>query len=515
MAMTHREIDYTFSDYIALLRRRWVFLATIIPGAVLLAVFLAYALPPVYRSSATILLEPSSIPEELIRTTVISYADQRIELVQRRVMAKDKLTELVGTIDPYPEMKGASAADKAEAIADDTTIERVDPITLEPMNQSTAFSIHYHNSDPKLAQAVAARLGQLFLTYNQQTRAELASDTYKFLLADSKRLDEMIKAMEAQMAEFKLKHADALPDEMQRNYDALDRRQRDLYTYEGEIRLLEQKEDVLALQLRDVSPTLFAAVANRATELATLRNELAAAEQRYTEDHPDVKRLRRAIADLVAAGASAAPPPVTPDNPEYLRIDAELSAVRKELAAMRSSANQARAEIAQYQRRLANTPGVERDYLQLVRDYDIARDQYEDTKNKLREAEFAQSLETQQRGERFTLIRTPSVPKTPFSPNRLGIILLGIVLACAFAVGLAALAESSDPTVRSKRDLRELTDLPAIGAVPFMSNRADRRRQLLVGGWGVAAFVLALIFVTITVAQAAAPTEPALSEWDR
>ena len=63
-----------------------MYLLTIIPAALLLAVYLAYALPPSYRSSATILLEPSSIPTELVQTTVTSYADQQIELVSRRVL---------------------------------------------------------------------------------------------------------------------------------------------------------------------------------------------------------------------------------------------------------------------------------------------------------------------------------------------------------------------------------------------------------------------------------------------
>jgi uncharacterized protein involved in exopolysaccharide biosynthesis len=359
---------------------------------------------------------------------------------------------------------------------------------------------------------MAERLAELFLAYNRQTRSERAEETYELLLANSKELDETIRKMEEQLAEFKRRFADALPEEMRRNQDALDQRQRDLNDYSAQIRLIEQKVAILELQLRDVSPTLMGAVSNRATELATLRAELAEAERRYTPDHPDVKRLKRAIAGLVEAGAGSAPAPVTPDNPEYLRISSELDAARRELGAAQSNAARARAEVSQYQQRLVNTPGVERDYLQLTRDYQIAQNQYEDTKNKLREAEFARTLETQQRGERFTMIRTPNLPNAPFSPNRLGIILLGIVLGVGIAVGLVALVESADPTVRSARDLRELTELPAIGAVPFMQNSADRRRHILVGGWGLAAFVIALIIVTITVVEAAERPDPVTFE---
>ena len=500
--MASKNVVYSLGDYVAILRRRWVYLATIIPAVVLLAVFLAFALTPTYRSSATILLEPSSIPEELVQTTVATYADQRIELVQRRVMAKERLVQLVATYDPYPEMK-ASAATKASRIIDDVEIERVDPVTLEPLSVSNAFSLHYHNPDPQRAKDMATRLAELFLAFNRQTRTEQAAETYEFLLASSKRLDQRIRDMEKELADFKRKHANALPDEMGRNQDALDQRQRDLYDYSAQVRLAEQKESILALQLRDISPTLQGAVSNRATELATLRAELADAEQRYTPDHPDVKRLKRAIAALVAAGAMSTPEAVTPDNPEYLRVSSELEAARRELAAARASAAQARADIGRYQQRLVNTPEVEQAYLQLVRDYEIAQTQYADTKNKLIQAELGQSFESQQGGERFALIRTPNLPDTPFSPNRLGVILLGIALGCGLAVGLVALAETSDATVRSARDLEELTELPTLGAIPVMNNFADRRRQFRIGAWSAAAYAIALIIVSITVARAA------------
>lgn len=501
--MAPGKVVYTMGDYVAVLRRRWVYLATIIPAAVLLAVFLAFALPPTYRSSATILLEPSSIRADLIPTTVTTYADQQIELVQRRVLAKDRLLELISAFDPYPEMKDASADTKARQIVADVVIERVDPITLEPLKESNAFSLHYHNHDPQRAKEMAERLAELFLAYNRKSRTEQAEETYEFLLSNSKKLDQRIREMEQEIAVFKRTHADALPDIMGRNQDALDQRQRDFYDYNAEVRLAEQKEAILALQLRDVSPTLQGAVSNRATELATLRAELADAEQRYTPDHPDVKRLKRAISALVASGTASAPVNVTPDNPEYLRISSELEAARRELAAARSSAAQARADIGRYQQRLVNTPEVEKAYLQLVRDYEIAQNQYAETKNKLIEAEFGSSLENQQGGERFALIRTPNLPDSPFSPNRLGVILLGIVLGCGLAVGLVALVESSDATVRSAHDLEELTEVPAIGAIPILNNRTDRQRKFRIGVWSAASFAAALLIVSITVARAA------------
>ena len=51
------------------------------------------------------MLELSSVPKDIIETTVISYADQQIEIVQGRVMTVESLLRIVHEIDPYPEHK--------------------------------------------------------------------------------------------------------------------------------------------------------------------------------------------------------------------------------------------------------------------------------------------------------------------------------------------------------------------------------------------------------------------------
>ncbi|MGH8223960.1 MAG: chain-length determining protein, partial [Woeseiaceae bacterium] len=128
--------------------------------------------------------------------------------------------------------------------------------------------------------------------------------------------------------------------------------------------------------------------------------------------------------------------------------------------------------------------------------------QYSDLQGKLADANVARNLETEQMGARFTQIRTPRVPGQPYSPNRIGLILLGIVLGTAFAVGLAALAESTDPSVRSARDLRELTAIPAIAAIPLINNEADRRRRQFLWASYAGVLLIMIVFIGLTVAIA-------------
>ena len=501
--MSANEVPHTLGDYLGILRRRRIYFLTLLPACLLLAVFIAYVLTPDYRSSATILLEASSIPKEFVQTSVTNYADQQIELVQRRVMTMGRLEQLVKEFDPYPERHDLSTEQKAQGILDDTVIERVDPITLEVVKASNAFSIHYNNLDPERAAGIAQRLADLFLDYSRRTRNETAGGTYDFLLAQSQDLERRMAEVDQQVADFKARHGEALPEAQFGNQSATERLERELLGVESQIRVADERRSLLEIQLSKLSPTLAGTAGNWRTELATLQGQLAEARVKYTPDHPDVKRLQRQIEALSArVGAESGPGAVVPDNPEYQTVASQLAAAQREVAALQSNAARTRAEIQNYEQRLVSAPAVEREYMEISRQRDVLRDQYQDIQNKLREADIGRSLEGQQKGDRFTQIRAPFASTRPFSPNRIGIILLGMVLGAGLAAGLAALAESADPSIRGVRDLSEITAVPVMGSIPVLTNAVDRRKRMVWWSSYAVALVLATVVVAITVVSA-------------
>jgi polysaccharide chain length determinant protein (PEP-CTERM system associated) len=500
----------SLGDYTRLVRRRWPYLATIMPGCLLLAVVIAYLLPSVYRASGTLMLEPPSVPTKMIPTIVGEIEDvnldasQQLELLRRRVLTEESLLEVVKAVDPYPEEgPGVDLARKAARIARDTSVEAVDPITLEQRDYSTSFSIHYVNSDPRRAVAVAERLLDLFVSFNRRMRAEQAEETYRFLQAQAKQLELSMDGMETRLAAFKAKYGDALPEAQARNLAGVERAQRDLDIVEREILAAEEREALLQLQFEALSPSLTAAVGDWRAELARLRGELALAEQRYTAEHPDVRRLKRAVVDMASQGAaSEAAQAAAPDNPEYLRVRSQLTGVRRELANLRGSAARIRGSLVDYQQNVATAPNVERDYMQLAREYENTQKRYADIQEKIKAASLSQVFESEARGERFTLIRNASAPRTPYSPNRLGISLLGFVLGGGLALLVAVIVDASDPTVRGAEDFEELFAAP-IGAVPPIFNQIDLRRRKLLWGSVSAAYLAAVFLAVVVVATSA------------
>ena len=90
-----------FKDYFKIFKRRIKFF--IIPTIVvtLMAVLLAVLLPSVYRSSATILIEEQVIPSDLVRSTVTTFADQRIQVISQRIMTRSNLSDIIKKYNLY------------------------------------------------------------------------------------------------------------------------------------------------------------------------------------------------------------------------------------------------------------------------------------------------------------------------------------------------------------------------------------------------------------------------------
>ena len=127
---------------------------------------------------------------------------------------------------------------------------------------------------------------------------------------------------------------------------------------------------------------------------------------------------------------------------------------------------------------------------------------YQGIQDKLQNANIAQNFETEQGGERFTLIRAPFPPRLPVYPNRVGLILLGVVLGGLFSGIAVAIAEASDSNIRSVRDLPMFGDAQVLAAIPHISNTRDRRRRRLVFVSWAAAYAAALFIVGTVVVSA-------------
>ena len=165
-------------------------------------------------------------------------------------------------------------------------------------------------------------------------------------------------------------------------------------------------------------------------------------------------------------------------------------------------------QIATLRGSLVGAPSVEVEYAALTREVAAARQQLLETEEKLRNAELASQVETEQKGEQYTMIRGPGIPDTPYRPNRLSLILLGITLALAVGVGAAVLADIFDPTVRNVDDVREISSYPVLANIGVLMNTESRAKQSRLRLVYVGSLAAGLLLVGISVARTLLRPDP-------
>lgn len=559
----------TLHDYLVTFRRRKGQMALVAAFILVASLGVAFGLPPVYRSAGTILIEQQEIPPELVRSTITSYADQRIQVIGQRVMTTANLLEIIDKYGLYPkERKSEPTEVVIEMMREDISVdmvsaEVVDPRTGRPTQASIAFTVAYDNESPTLAQRVANELVSLYLNENLKTRAQQASETASFLTDEGNRLAEEIATLERRLADFKEKNAGQLPELTQLNLQLMDRTDRELLEVDRQISSLEERKIMLQAQLAQVNPlekvvsetgerilgpadrlkvlqsqyaSLTAvygpdhpdvvrtrkeieglqaqvgptdATSNIQRRLDAARAELAAALQKYSDQHPDVKKAQRNVASLereyarAASQRSRGKPTATPDNPAYIQLQSQIDAAEAELTTQRAMRQELKKKLEEYEGRLTQAPQVEREYRALTRDYENAVAKYQEIKAKQMEAQLAESLETERKGERFTLIEPPLMPEEPVKPNRIAIAFLGVVFSFAGGLGSAAVAESLDTSVRGVKGVSDLLGAPPLATIPVIETAEERRRRtrrrVLIALAVVAALAVALMLVHVFV----------------
>jgi uncharacterized protein involved in exopolysaccharide biosynthesis len=531
----------SLGDYLAVLRRHRKRMTLVAGALLLIAAAIAFGLPPIYRSVATILIEQQELPPELVRTTVTSYADQRLQVIGQRVMTNANLYEIVQKYNLYPEMQGRDPREVVVArLRDDIKLELisadvVDPRFGRPTQATIAFSLSYDSRSPDLAQKVANEIATLYLNENLKSRTESAQETSDFLTEEADRLGEQIAELESKIADFKQRNVNRLPELAAANMQLVDRTEREILETDRQIRALEERKALLESQLATVSPNApmlsetgervlspearLKLLQSREASMAALyaedhpdrvkaRKEIAAltqevggtdstdttqsklnaasaeladARKKYSPDHPDVKRLERTVAALEQNLASPRAPsrssPARPDNPAYLQLRTQVDSTAAEIRGLRASQAELRGRLRSIEGRIVQTPQIEGTYRTLMRDYENAQKRYQEIRGKQMEAQLAQSMESERKGERFTLIEPPLLPETPIKPKRFAILMLGAVFAFAGGIASAAFAEGVDAAVHGVKGVVDLLRFPPLGVIPYIENESDRLKR--------------------------------------
>ena len=495
-----------------LCRRRWWIIAVLV-GVWGVAWASTWVLPARYTSRATILIEEPQVSEHYVQPNVSSDVQERLQTLTERILSRARLRQIILDLNLY-------AAERRSVRADHLVGQMRRQVKVEPIRSAgrnaglAAFAVSFTGNAPALSQQVSDRLVSLFIEENVRRRETQSEQATQFLRTQLEQARARIEVQENRLREFKAQYLGQLPSQVSANLALLDALSgRVAHASEALNRAEQQKLywNSLLRQYREIQgfqngngaePSTFTPPALDA-ELSRLNMQLAELQTRHTARHPDVIALRRNIAGAEAlkrqmeqemAGKEIEPSAAA--SPAMAQIISQLQANELEIATRKREIAAADRETQRMQARLNNAPLREQQLADLTRDYDQLRAYYESLLAKKDQVQLAANLESEQQGERFSVLEPPTLPANPDFPNRFKFSVAGVMLGTLLGLGAAYGRESLDDHIHSGEQVQALAGGTVLVSIPPVQTTGHWWRKWL----RVGAEVLCGLALLVTIA---------------
>ena len=466
-----------------LLRRRWWVLAT--GGFVALAtIAVLLFLPNRYMSEATLLVVQQQVPERYVVPNSTTDLTAALQAMKREVLSRPRLRKIVEDFNLYEKRRKRVAPE----VITDLMLKDIDiqPLDENPARRDfTAFKISFIAEDPVLAQRVTSTLTSLFISENLKTREQQSVTTTAFL---NKQVEEKrvgLDEQEKKLRDLKTQFLGELPEQQDANLGILAGLQSQLQSsMAGLNRAQEQRvylQSLLDGYLAQATLELNQLRAKRAKllEIYTPRySAVIKAEEEVAKAEGFVRFLQTDPFETRKAGATTAVPPAAlTEQPAAAQVKSQMNANHLEIEDLSREKVRLNGEIAEYQKRLNESPAREQQLLAVTREVERLRQEYGEMQKKEQESQLATNLEKNQAGQQFRLADPPSLPGVPSSPKRLKASLAGLAGGFGLGLALAFLMEMKDRVFRSEAEVAKRFGAAIVLGVPLVLTSAEERMR--------------------------------------
>jgi uncharacterized protein involved in exopolysaccharide biosynthesis len=512
--------------YLSVLLRRLHYVLLVFVAVTAFSAYLALTLPPLYQSTARLLMESAQIPDALAAPTVDTAALEQLQIIEQRLMTRNNLLEIARKLNALPRIQEMAPDDIVTAMRQATTITK-----QAGREQATLLTLTFDAETAQTAAAVVNEYVTRILTDSTASRTNQAQDTLQFFQQEVERLSADMSTQSARILEFQNANADALPGTLNYRLTEQSNLQERLAGLQRDISgLKDQKKRLIeiyratgqmdAVRLAPPTPEA-AALAAQQAELSQLLAVLA-------PENPKVLLLRDRIAQLQAQvdaqiiaaapkaedGTAAAPdagadagadsgPDSGPDSgteaaPEtgtdqstgpMTMLDIQTAEIDSQIARFTEESDDIIAQLEVLKSSIDRSAGVAVQLEALNRDYTNMQAQYDSATNRLSQASTGERIAVLSKGQRIGVLDAATVPDTPSRPNRPRVVMLGMLLGGALGLGLVGVLELLNTAVRRPVDLERHLNIVPIGVIPYIRTP----REILRGRLLVALMVLAAL----------------------
>jgi protein tyrosine kinase modulator len=478
---------FGFRDYKNLLKRRNVLIITTTLVLGLGVSVFAYRIPNQYQATTSIMVDPGKVPESYVKSTATIDANQRLAILQERILSDTRLGQVADELGLYRSMKTKKTQDqimtmmRSKITIDSTT-------TAPPARALKAFNVSFTSPSPVIAAKVSNRLASLFIEENLKVREQQVVGTADFFDGQLQKAKEDIDEKSQKLAELKAHYAAELPEAQNLHLQALTSAQlASREEADATSRAEQQKvylESLLATSPNVVDLDSSGTTANTGLEqqLEKAQGELDQLRSHYGPSYPDVlskqadiHTLQEKIKQLGEQGKADA----TSKKHNNPAIESQIAQadeqIRKHEARQAELASQIKFHVAA----IGGVPEVQEQVSAATNDVAVASDRYKRLEDRKFGADMFSDVEARQQGERFVLLEPAQPPEQPVTPNRALIDSIGIGAGLVLSLVIVLILELLDPAVKTEREIRERLKVPVFGEIPaFTTSSANQRRRV-------------------------------------
>ena len=483
-----------FKFYMSLFWRRLPYVLVFLAIGSAAGLTLASVLPPVYRAQAVLIVESQQIPDELAASTVQTGAREQLQIIQQRILTRERLLEMANRLQVYAPLAGEAPRQRS---ADDIVQDmrgRIEIITTgddggRGAADATVVTVSFVAATGPLSAAVTNDLVTQILQENVKIRTNVAGQTLEYFTQEVARLDQELAARGVAVLDFQEANLEALPDSLEfRRSQQAAAQERLVQLGRDEATLNDRRARLVTLyettgQIDGSGST--ADLTPEARQLQETRDRLAAALAILSPQNPQVRVLQAQVAALeatVAAQTSAGTQDAV-TGAQLTPYEIQLADLDGQLQFLKDQQDETKATLESLRLSIEATPGNAITLDTLQRDYANIRNQYDQAVVNRARAETGDTLEVLAKGQRITVIEQAIAPAGPESPNRKLVAAAGIGGGLSLGLGLVVLLELLNGAIRRPVDLTRRLGITPFGTVPHFRTRWETvRRRLIISG---------------------------------
>lgn len=449
-----------------MVRRRKLLLVLPLLASLLYFGYVAWTAEPYYESSTVLLAEQLDDYEALEPGAPVWISDH-IGAIRELVHRPSFLATLAERFELYELENGRVPT---EAIADLSS-----RVWVNQEGEDT-FSMGFTGDDPEQVAAVTAGMSELFIQYMEGARNTRADAVNEVVERELEVLEERLAEQEAQIAAYKRRSGQALPENLSVLVAEASALRGDAQAQASEISALEAERQQVRAELTALDRR---GLAQRDPEVEELRARLAELRKRYTEEHPEVVRARQQLEALEETRATSSGSPARDTELRIIQLEAQAEALDQKIAAGRAQLGDIRSRIASYEGQIASMPQREQEMSELMRDYEVTQEAYDELLGRRHYTQVTHALSRSSRGLTFVVVDPARVPTAPAGPERWRPILLGLVIGLGVGGTLMLLTEQMDTTLDDLEEVERAMPVPALAAIPSLAanGKAGNKRR--------------------------------------